>query len=83
MFDLKKQFIKLFKEVKMKVNPRYITPPTTPFRGKVPMKPAALEKSKQFFEAAGIVAMTSLPMFMFVQLQNVFRKTFGAKSDEN
>ena len=64
----------------MKVYPKYATPPTIPFQGKGLLKSANIEKSKQFLEATGVVVMTSIPMFMFVYLQNVFQKIFGADS---
>ncbi len=62
----------------MKINPIY-TPPTTPFRGNFSQKSTPNKKSGQFFEATEIVAMTSIPMFIFIYLQNIFKRTFQNK----
>lgn len=67
----------------MKVNSIYTTPPTIPFKGNFSHKINPIKKSAQFFEVTGIVAMTSIPMFVFVYLQNIFKKSFQNKIAKN
>lgn len=66
----------------MRINPIHTTP-RTQFRGKNPVSIIQKEptKTQQFWEGAGVVAMTSLPMFLFIYLQNLFRQTFGNKGN--
>jgi len=63
----------------MKVNPIHATQPTYPFTGKVSQK--SFGKTGEFLEAAGVVGVTSLPMFMFIYLPKVFKKIFGDKKE--
>lgn len=62
----------------MRINPIHQTP-NIAFKAKIPTSviPKEPTKSQQFWEATGVVAMTTIPMFIFIYLQNLFRKTFG------
>lgn len=62
----------------MRINPIYSTP-NMHFKSKMPTNVISKNptKSQQFWEATGVVAMTTVPMFIFIYLQNLFRKTFG------
>ena len=65
----------------MRINPIHQTPNIS-YKGKITKNiiPKEPTKSQQFWEATGVVAMTSIPMFLFIYLQNLFKKTFGNKN---
>ena len=62
----------------MRINPIHSTP-NIHFKSKMPTSVILKDptKAQQFWEATGVVAMTTVPMFIFIYLQNLFRKTFG------
>lgn len=67
----------------MRINPIHSTPQIQ-FKNKIPTNIIKKEptKAQQFWEGAGVVAMTSVPMFLFIYLQSLFKKTFGNKNQQ-
>lgn len=53
--------------------------PKTDFRAKLPMPAKQPSNTKQFFEAASIVGLTSVPMFVYLYLYWLYQKVFGHK----